>query len=100
MKGWKRAPLGDKAMSKQIIHSVPSWVVNPRPANFKFGGGDPKAGYVKLSDRLKEVKSLGEELGLELRSSFHIGLEIRTSQPQYSELIDKPGAIGILWLRC
>ncbi|MBS3135564.1 hypothetical protein J4401_01230 [Candidatus Woesearchaeota archaeon] len=81
-------------MSKQIIHSVPSWVVNPRPANFKFGGGDPKAGYVKVSDRLKEVKSLGEELGLELRSSFHIGLEIRTSQPQYSELIDKPGAIG------
>ncbi len=91
-------------MTAQLEHSVPAWIVNPRPTNCKFGGGDPNAGIVRVIDRLIAVKKLsdglveGSVITHPLRSSFHVLHEMQTEIDAYKKYNGK-GAIPFSTLK-
>lgn len=88
----------------RLVHSVPTWICGPRPANAKFGGGDPNAGRLNVSDRLAGIKELSTKLeqgGViqhPLLSSFHVGLEV-LSDVEGAGVVNKEHAISYDSLR-
>lgn len=79
-------------------HSIPTWTMGPRGANFKFQAGVVLAGIPKVSDRLATITRLSRRIktldGEPLLTSLHLLHELKTANLRYKKY-NSPNAISM-----